>query len=147
MKNKIYIDFDFGNVYWSIEDVKCNANLLKKIMQEIDDSIVLKLANNEITIDKIINIVFEDEDIERYRVIETDSDVVFVDWDIDNAYSSAEEMIETFDKMEILKYAAELYHWDLKKLFSAIQDKKITLEQVYIDFIRAIDDASVCEKK
>lgn len=146
MKNKVYIDFDFGGVYWSIEDVKRNANLLKRIMQGIDNSIMVKLANNKISIDEVINMVFEDEDLEGYRIVETDSDVVFVDWDIDNAFSSAEEMIETFDKLDILKYVAELYHWDLEKLFSAIQNKKITLEQIYIDYIRAMDDASICEK-
>lgn len=146
MKNKVYIDFDFGGVYWSIEDVKRNANLLKRIMQGIDNSIMVKLANNKISIDEVINMVFEDEDLEGYRIVETDSDVVFVDWDIDNAFSSAEEMIETFDKLDILKYVAELYHWDLEKLFSTIQNKKLTLEQIYIDYIRAMDDASICEK-
>ena len=115
-------------------------------MKEVSDSVILKLANNEITIEKIINSVFEDEDNEKYGVVETDSDVIYVDWDIDNAYSSAKEMIEGFDKIEVLKYIGDLYDWDFEKLFSAIQNKEITLGQVYLNYIRDMDSASICKK-
>ena len=144
MKNKVYIDYGYGGVYWSIEDIRRNANLLRRILKEVSDSVILKLANNEITIEEIINSVFEDK--EKYGVLETDSDVIYVNWDIDNAYSSAKEMIEGFDKLEVLKYIGDLYGWNLEKLFSAIQNKVITLEQIYYNFIRDMDSASICIK-
>lgn len=144
MKNKVYIDYNYGGVYWSIEDIRRNANLLRRILKEVSDSVILKLANNEITIEEIINSVFEDK--EKYGVLETDSDVIYVDWDIDVAYSSTKEMIEGFDKLDVLKYIGDLYNWDLEKLFSAIQNKEITLEQIYYNYIRAMDSESICKK-
>lgn len=144
MKNKVYIDYNYGGVYWSIEDIRRNANLLRRILKEISDSVILKLANNEITIEEIINSVFEDK--EKYGVLETDSDVIYVDWDIDVAYSSTKEMIEGFNKLDVLKYICDLYGGDLEKLFSAIQNKVITLEQIYYNYIRDMDSASVCMK-
>lgn len=144
MKNKVYIDYNYGGVYWSIEDIRRNANLLRRILKEVSDSVILKLANNEITIEEIINSVFEDK--EKYGVLETDSDVIYVDWDIDVAYSSTKEMIEGFDKLDVLKYISDLYNWDLEKLFSAIQNKEITLEQIYYNYIRAMDSESICKK-
>ena len=59
MKNKVYIDYSYGSVYWSIKDIRRNANLLRRILKKVSDSVILKLANNEITIEKIIDSVFE----------------------------------------------------------------------------------------
>ena len=146
MKNKVYIDYGYGGVYWSIEDIRRNANLLRRILKVVSDSVILKLANNEITIEKIINYVFENENIEQYGVLETDSDVIYVDWDNDVAYSSVKEMIEGFDKLDVLKYICDIYKWDLEKLFSAIQNKEITLGQIYSNYIRDMDSASICKK-
>ena len=67
MKNKVYIDYNYCGVYWSIEDIRRNANLLRRILKEVSDSVILKLANNEITIEKIINSVFENEDNEKAK--------------------------------------------------------------------------------
>lgn len=146
MKNKVYIDYNYGGVYWSIEDVRRNANLLRRILKEVSDSVILKLANNKITIEEIINSVFENEDNEKYGVLETDSDIIYVNWDIDVAYSSVKEMINDFDKTDILKYIVDLCGGDLEKLFSAIQNKEITLEQIYYNYIRAMDTESICKK-
>lgn len=146
MKNKVYIDYDYGGVYWSIEDVRRNANLLRRILKEVSDSVILKLANNKITIEEIINSVFENEDNEKYGVLETYSDVIYVNWDIDVAYSSVKEMINDFDKTDILKYIVDLFGGDLEKLFSAIQNKEITPEQIYYNYIQAMDSESICKK-
>ena len=56
MKNKVYIDYNYGGVYWSIEDIRRNANLLRRILKEASDSVILKLANNEIAIEEIMAI-------------------------------------------------------------------------------------------
>ena len=146
MKNKVYIDYGYCGVYWSTEDIRRNANLLRRILKKVSDSVILKLANNEITIEKIIDSVFENGDNGKYGVLETDSDVIYVNWDIDVAYSSVKEMINDFDKTDILKYIVDLCGGDLEKLFSAIQNKEITLEQIYYNYIRAMDSASICKK-
>ena len=59
MKNKVYIDYNYDGVYWSIEDIKRDANLLRRILKVVSDSVILKLANNETTIEKIINYIFK----------------------------------------------------------------------------------------
>ena len=46
MKNKVYIDYNYGSVYWSIKDIRRNANLLRRILKKVSDSVILKLANN-----------------------------------------------------------------------------------------------------
>lgn len=143
MKNKVYIDYGHGNIFWSIEEVKNNFDTLKDIIKSLSDSTLLKLKHNEITIDEVINMTFSKPYQIRYQLVETDSDTIYIDLNSSYAYSNFKEALDHYDDKDILEYALNLYNNNVEKLFSAIAHKEIDFEQVAKDCFQDMDIIAV----
>lgn len=149
MKNKIYIDYYDGKVYWSIEELKNDLNAIKGIIEHLSGQTVLKLMSGKISLDEAINRIFLDQYQISYQLLETDSDTIYVNWNSDWAYSDYKEMLEDiYDNLDltILQYALSLCDNNAEKLFYHILCKDINYEQVVKSFLDEADGLTI-EKK
>ena len=149
MKNKIYIDYYDGEVYWSFEELKNNLNAIKGIIKHLSNQTALKLISGEISLDEAINRIFLDQYQISYQLLETDSDTIYVNWNSDWAYSDYKEMLEdVYDDLDltILQYALSLCDNNAEKLFYHISCKDMNYEQVVKSFLDEEDGLTI-EKK
>ena len=98
MKNKVYIDYYDGEVYWSIEELKNDLNAIKGIIKHLSAQTKLKFILGEISLDEAINRIFLDQYTISYQLLETDSDTIYVNWNSAWAYSDLKEMLEDMDE-------------------------------------------------
>ena len=149
MKNKVYIDYYYGKVYWSIEELKNDLNAIKGIINHLPAQTKLKFILGEISLDEVINRIFLDQYTISYQLLETDSDTIYVNWNSDWAYSDLKEMLEDiYDNLDltILQYALSLCDNNTEKLFYHISCKDINYEQVVKSFLDEEDGLTI-EKK
>ena len=149
MKNKVYIDYYYGKVYWSIEELKNDLNAIKGIINHLPAQTKLKFILGEISLDEVINRIFLDQYTISYQLLETDSDTVYVNWNSDWAYSDLKEMLEDiYDNLDltILQYALSLCDNNAEKLFYHISCKDINYKQVVKSFLNEEDGLTI-EKK
>lgn len=146
--SKVYIDYDKSTVYWSIEEIKDNPRVLRNIFSDkISNSDLIKIAKNEISFDKIIEQIFKTDKQGDYQTIDTDSNMIFVDWDDCLVFTELNEIIESYPKAQIFEYVANIYENDIEKFYSEISQGTVDLKQIYFSFLEDTEYIGIYVRK